>query len=120
MFVFFGWEKEQKSVDLTLKCYCYRCQRTQMWHASKEVEWISLYMIKTIPFLSHHYFTCFRCHEQIKLDWIHSRKISKPDQHAILIEYIENRQIADKTEVQKQYLKSRRDATQIRDRDVGS
>jgi hypothetical protein len=33
-----------------------------------------------------------------------------PYHHEVLIEYIEDYQIADKTEVQKQYLKSIRDA----------
>jgi hypothetical protein len=108
MFVIFGWNKETKPVDATLSCYCYRCQRKREWQCWKATEWIMLYMMKTIPFLSHHFVACSICNEQIKLDWLHARKYGKAGQEEVVASFVEVRQLVNKTEVQKRFLQSKR------------
>ena len=108
MFVIFGWDKETKPVDARLSCYCYRCQRRREWQCWKEVEWISLYMMKTIPLLSHHFVACSICDEQNKLDWRHARKYGRAGQEAVVASFVESLQLANKTEVQKRFLQAKR------------
>ena len=51
MFIIFGWVKEVKEVGPALDCHCYRCQRKRTWEHWKEIEWVSFFLIKTIPFI---------------------------------------------------------------------
>jgi hypothetical protein len=80
MFIIFGWVKEVKEVGPALDCHCYRCQRKRTWEHWKEIEWVSFFLIKTIPFIYKTYVVCEGCREPIWLDWAHSRLLRDRNQ----------------------------------------
>jgi len=108
MFIIFGWVKEVKEVAPALDCHCYRCQRKRTWEHWKEIEWVSFFLIKTIPFIYKTYVVCEGCREPIRLDWAHSRLLRDRNQWPRLAQFIEEHQLAQKSEVQRNFLQAQR------------
>jgi hypothetical protein len=114
MIVMFGWVKERRAVGSGLTCYCYRCQRARDWEHWKETEWVSFFMIKTIPFLSKNFVVCTACREPIELDRKSSRQLGPAGNHSELAKHLEEHQLAQKSEVQRRFLQSHREQAQDR------
>jgi hypothetical protein len=106
--IIFGWVKEAKEVGPALDCYCYRCQRKHPWEYWKETEWVSFFMIKTIPFLSKSYVVCGACRQPIKLDSMRLRQLGRKEQLPNLAEFIEEHQLLGKNAVQRNFLFAQR------------
>ena len=108
MLMLFGWTKETKEVGQALDCYCYRCQRTRPWEHWKETEWVSFFLVKTIPFMSKNYVVCGACREPIALDRQKVKLIGAATGSSQLADFLDERQLEGKTPVQRGYLLSQR------------
>ena len=108
MFFVIGWAKEVKEIGPAIVCHCYRCQRKRTWEHWKEIEWVKLYFIKIIPFIYKTYVVCEGCREPIQLDWVRWRWLGDRNRWPQLAQAIENRQLARKTEFQRNFLLEQR------------
>ena len=109
MFVMFGWVKDAKEIGSAVRCYCYRCQRVRPWECWKETEWVSFFMVKTIPFLSKTHVVCAACREAFQLDAQRARQLGIATELSRFAEHLENLQLAGKSEVQRAFLKAQRE-----------
>lgn len=108
MFVVFGWLKETRPVRPLLDCYCYVCQRGTSWELWRETEWVTLFRMRTLPFLSKDSLACSRCGDEAPLARPHSQRLQSGDALADAPGFLENHQFASKTEVQRNFLRSSR------------
>lgn len=115
MFVVFGWLKEAKEVGNGLACHCYRCQRKRTWEHWRETEWVSFFAIKTIPFLSKSHVVCSACRESISLNADQSRSLGIEERLPHLVKFVEEHQLSQKSEVQRNFLLSQREQSQSRE-----
>jgi hypothetical protein len=109
MFVMFGWVKDVKELDAGVRCYCYRCQRMRQWACWKETEWVSFFMVRTIPFLSKTHAVCAACREALQLDARRARQLGTAADLPALAGHLEELQLAGKTEVQRRFLLAQRE-----------
>ena len=109
MFVMFGWVKDARELGAPVRCYCYRCQRMRHWECWKETEWVSFFMVKTIPFLSTTQVVCGACREAFKLDARRARQLGIASELPRLGEHLEDLQLAGKSAVQRGFLKAQRE-----------
>ena len=115
LFVMFGWVKEAKEMGPALSCHCYRCQRRRSWEHWKETEWVSFFTIKTIPFLSKSHVVCSACRESIALNAEQSRSLGVEESQPRLAKFLEEHQLSQKSEVQRNFLLSQREQGQSRE-----
>jgi len=115
VFIIFGWVKETKEVGNGLSCYCYRCQRTRAWDHWKQTEWVSLFMVKLIPLIGKSHLVCSGCREGIAIDGPRTRDLGVKDRHGRLAEFLEDKQLANKSAVQKNYLLAQREQGRSRE-----
>lgn len=108
MFVMFGWLKETRPVKPLLECYCYVCQRSTSWELWRETEWVTLFRVRTLPFLSKDSLACGRCGNGAALARAHSQRLQKGEALAEAPAFIEGHQFASKSEVQRNFLRSTR------------
>jgi hypothetical protein len=118
MIVMFGWVKDRTEVGRALSCYCYRCQRTRDWEHWRETEWISFFMIRTIPFLRTNFVVCSACREPIQLDSVRSRQLKSTSGLSDLASFLEAHQLSQKSEVQRRFLLSHRQQTESREKNA--
>ena len=115
MLVIFGWVKEATELGAALSCYCYRCQRQRTWEHWKETEWVSFFMVKTIPFLSKTHLVCGGCREAVLLDGARSNMLAKPEQLPQLAGFLEEHQLAGKNPLQRSFLQAQREQSLARE-----
>jgi hypothetical protein len=115
MFVMFGWVKDAREVGAPVRCYCYRCQRMRPWERWKETEWVSFFMVKTIPFLSSTHVVCGACREAFKLDARRARQSGAAEELPEFTAHLEDLQLANKSEVQRGFLKAQRQQRETAD-----
>jgi len=108
MLIVFGWVKEAKEMGTALDCYCYRCQRKRSWEHWKETEWVSFFMIKTIPFLSKNHVVCAACRQPIELDRVRLKQLGSMEQLPNIAEFLEEHQLLEKSEIQRTFLRAQR------------
>jgi len=108
MFVVFGWVKDAKEIGSAVRCYCYRCQRVRQWECWRETEWVSFFMVKTIPFLSKTHLVCAACREAFQLDAQRARQLGIATERFPFADHLESLQLAGKSEVQRAFLKAQR------------
>jgi hypothetical protein len=108
MIVIYGWLKEKRPIKAVLNCYCYVCQRTEAWHVVRETEWVTFFGMRTIPFMSKDSLACGRCEDETPLDRAHSAGLLRGDETAKSIAFVEEFQLASKSEVQRNFLLSMR------------
>lgn len=116
MFVIFGWEKTQESLGNVASGYCYHCRKHRAWIIGKETEWVRLYGIRTIPFLSKYHFVCEKCNDdipigrselgQVKRAMGEKGSINGTEIHRALMERIKAQQLAGKTELQLKWIQA--------------
>ncbi|MDR3479903.1 MAG: hypothetical protein P4L91_04240 [Burkholderiaceae bacterium] len=114
MLIMFGWVKEAKEVGPALDCYCYRCHRKRTWEHWKETEWVSFFTIKTIPFLSKTHVVCGGCREPVQLDRERANFLANREHLPRLAVFLEERQLAGKSEVQRNYMRAQREQNESR------
>jgi hypothetical protein len=108
MFIVIGWAKEVKESGPAIDCYCYRCQRKRRWEHWKEIEWVKLYFIKVIPFIYKTYFVCEACREPVQLDWVRWWWLGDRNRWPQLVQFVDDRQLARKSESQRNFLLEQR------------
>lgn len=108
MFVIFGWLKDAREVGPGLDCYCYTCQRARPWEHWRVTEWVTFFDIRTIPFLWRNHVVCAGCRQAIQLDGQQSRKLQHKAQWPSLVHFLEQHQLAKKSELQRNFLLSQR------------
>jgi len=106
--IIFGWLKEKRAVKTVLQCYCYVCQRESEWAVLRETEWVTLFAMKTLPFLSKESLACRRCGDEATLDKAKARELLKGASMPGMIQRLEAEQLASKSEVQRNFLLSAR------------
>ncbi|WP_392552954.1 hypothetical protein RHO13_03915 [Orbus wheelerorum] len=106
MFIIFGWEKEEYDKINFTQCYCYNCSEVKRWVLHTEVEWVSFFAIKTVPFLIKRNVYCERCGDSINIANLKYMSLNKSP--ALIIDYIECTQFAKKNDTQKSYLIEKR------------
>jgi hypothetical protein len=110
MFVVYGWRKEAQPIKQVVDCYCYVCQRHTAWHIWRESEWVTLFGMKTLPFVSRDALVCARCEDALSVPKRESRQLLSGDGAAKAVASIERHQLASKTEVQRNFLLAARSA----------
>lgn len=113
MFIIFGWQKEAQNFTQFNACYCYNCADIKQWILYVETEWVSFFGIKTIPFLTKRNVYCERCGDI--LDFPNRQYLAIKNNPESIAHYIENSQLAKKTEIQRKYLIEKRQETHKRD-----
>jgi hypothetical protein len=108
MFIVIGWAKDVKESGPAIDCYCYRCQRKRRWEQWKEIEWVKLYFIKVIPFIYKTYFICEACREPVKLDWVRWWWLGDRNRWPQLVQFVDDRQLAQKSDYQRNFLLEQR------------
>ena len=108
MFVMFGYARQVRQLAPVLRCHCYRCQRERPWELWKETEWVSFFMIRTIPFVSRTTLVCPTCGSELKVPAAQSRRLEARQDVRELTHAYEEAQLADKNEVQRTWLRSQR------------
>jgi hypothetical protein len=106
MFIIFGWVKEAKAVRPVVDSYCYHCQRQRTWDLWRETEWVSFFAVKTIPFLWKNFIVCGGCDDTIQLDDARYRQLAEETPSAELIAFLEEHQLSQKNELQRNFLRS--------------
>jgi hypothetical protein len=117
MFVVFGWEKSFKPAESLLKTHCHRCNNESSWRIWNETEWVSLFFVKVLPFLTKYHLACEVCRDAVPLDsktvkGARNRRQLSPDEsralHDSLVKRIEDHQYGGMTEGQRRYYKETR------------
>jgi len=108
VFVVFGWLKENRPLREVLDAYCYVCQRTSSWALWRETEWVTLFGMRTLPFLSKDAIACAHCGDHSPLERAHAADLLKGEQLQRTRAFLEEFQLASKTEVQRNFLRSTR------------
>ena len=109
MLVIFGWTKERSAVGRALKCYCYRCHRQRDWEHWEETEWVTFFLIKTIPFMSKNFVVCTACRQAIEIGRKAVAHLRKPVLRGQLADVLEEEQLLHKTESQRRFLLATRE-----------
>jgi zinc-ribbon family len=117
MIILFGWEKKGTRVRPLLDTHCYRCKRQTTWDWYRITEWVTFFFIRVLPFKDEHLVVCANCGDQLLLDKNEARGIKKlknlaPTEsqtlHDKLVKRLEDHQLADKSDTQREFLKSQR------------
>lgn len=117
MFLIFGWGKETKHEKSLLNTYCYHCNNNSTWELCSETEWATFFYFKTIPFLKKYFIVCSSCRDEFNLNKKISKGVTRLSKlsetkskqlHDYLVSELENYQLSNKTERQKEYIKSMR------------
>ena len=111
MFVIFGWEKTLKPIESLITTNCYHCDNISGWSLWKEIEWLSLFFIKVLPFMSKYHLSCDICNSSLVLDKkiatsALNKKYRNDALHSELLSKIEKHQFPDLTEGQITFKKA--------------
>ncbi|HEY6094791.1 MAG TPA: hypothetical protein VIU93_07540 [Gallionellaceae bacterium] len=115
MFIIFGWVKEAKQASHVVDNYCYHCQRKRTWNLWRETEWVSFFAVKTIPFLWKNFIVCGGCNDTIRLSESHYRQLADGAPANEVAAFLEEQQLSQKNELQRNYLRSIRAQGERRD-----
>lgn len=114
MIVIFGWVKEAKPVRQVAESYCYHCQKKRPWELWRETEWVSFFAVKTIPFLWKNFVVCSGCRDAVHLNDARYREVETGRPSGELAAFLEEHQLSQKTEVQRNFLLSIRAQNETR------
>ena len=104
MIIIFGWLKETQRIRPAIRSYCYHCQKRATWHLWRETEWVSFFAVKTVPFLWKNFLVCEGCEDSFPLDRSRYVQLSSPQMQALIAGALEEKQLAPKNEVQRNFL----------------
>jgi hypothetical protein len=113
--VIFGWQKQHKPLGAVGKLYCFECKRAIPWEAVADAEWVTLFLLRVLKFISRHHLCCTGCGAVLQLsatefkqvDAVMRRRdsIAGSAIHAALGERIERMQLAGKTPTQVKFIR---------------
>ena len=122
MIIIFGWQKIAEPLEIAFENFCINCQKNTEWVDYEEAEWVSFFGVKTIKFKSTRFIHCAGCCDELDLSREALKKLNQlydeKDQEAkdwILAGFstlIEEHQLASKTETQKAFIRSMREANE--------
>jgi hypothetical protein len=87
------------------------------WDWYRLTEWFTAFFVPLLPTTSEHFLVCTGCHDQLKLQPDEAQGAKQLSQlsaiesnalHDKIVQRIEERQLADKTETQRDFLRSQR------------
>lgn len=108
MIIVFGWLRENRPVRPLFDCYCYVCQRSSSWELWRETEWVTLFGMRTLPFLSKDSLACSRCGDHTPLERQHSHELQSGLALSDAAGFVERYQLKGKSDVQRNFLLSAR------------
>jgi hypothetical protein len=117
MIIIFGWTKKGKRERPLLDTHCYQCRRQTTWDWFRLTEWITGFFVPLLPIGSQHFLVCSTCHDQLELQAAETRGIKQlkhlpasesKQLHDRLVQRLEAYQLADKSETQREFLKTQR------------
>ena len=118
MFIIFGWENKSGLVRIAFREHCHRCQASRQWGHFQDSQWISFFFIPMIPIKHKHYLVCEGCNDTLELNAKAVKmlkrlaKTNDAETRNWIVQgfssLIENHQLADKTEVQREYIRASR------------
>jgi hypothetical protein len=106
--VIYGWLKEAKEIGAAPFFYCFRCQRKRTWEHWRETEWVTFFAVKTVPFLWKNHAVCGACRQPLPLNGDDMQLLRDKAQWPSLVTALEERQLADKNEIQRKFLLAQR------------
>jgi len=122
MIIIFGSTNKGKRERSLLDTYCYQCKHETTWDWYRLTEWITGFFVPLLPTTSEHFLVCTGCHDQLKLQPDEAQGIKHLNQlpahdsktlHDKIVRRLEERQLANKTETQREFLiNQRRESTQ--------
>ena len=117
MIIIFGSTNKGKRERSLLDTYCYQCKLETTWDWYRLTEWITAFFVPLLPTTSEHFLVCTGCHDQLKLQPEEAQGVKHLNQlaageskalHDKIVRRLEERQLADKTETQRDFLRSQR------------
>lgn len=117
MIIIFGWTHKGATVRPLIDTHCYPCRRTTTWEWYRVGEWMTLFFLRVLPVRSDYYLVCRGCRDNLKLSADEVSGVKRLSQlsadesqslHDKLVKRLEDHQMADKTETQREFLKNRR------------
>ncbi|HTE40615.1 MAG TPA: hypothetical protein VK629_07290 [Steroidobacteraceae bacterium] len=117
MLIVFGTAHKGKRVRPLLDTYCFPCKRDVTWEWYRLTEWLTAYFIRVLPVKNEYFLVCGACGDRMSLTKDEATGIQKlsaltPDEsislHDSLVARLETHQLQDRTETQREYLKSQR------------
>lgn len=117
MIVVFGWQKTFAPRESLLKTHCHHCNNEVSWRIWHETEWVSLFLVRVLPFLRKYHLACEVCRDSVPLDAKTTRRArnrgaldpaASRELHDSLIKLIEDHQYGGMTEGQRRYYRETR------------
>jgi hypothetical protein len=117
MIFIFGLTSKGATDRPLLDTHCYECKRSMTWDLFRDTEWMSAFFVRLLPIKSDYYLRCQGCHESLALSPDEVKGVKQLDSmapeeskalHDKLVQRLETQQLSDKTETQREYLKSQR------------
>jgi hypothetical protein len=117
MIFIFGIAYKSKRERPLLDTHCYTCSRVTTWDWYRVGEWFSLFFVALLPVKDEHFLLCSSCGDRLQLTANEARGVKNLKQlapaesqslHDHLVQRLEDLQLADKTQTQREYLKSKR------------
>jgi|GEM_PF-3314865 len=116
MIILFGWNKNAERLGEVCTAYCYDCQKEVPWEVGRVTEWVSFFAVPTIPFKREHFIFCGKCGDDFELSkkefknvhsiMCHSDAIDHTSVKDALFKTIEQKQLAEKSEIQMRWIKA--------------
>lgn len=118
MFFVFGWEKTFKPAESLLRTHCHNCNKDTPWRVWRETEWVSLFFVRLLPFLTKYHLACDSCRDALAVDtellrMARARHRLSDERsghlHDEIVKRIQDRQLGGLTEGQRRYYQNVRD-----------
>jgi hypothetical protein len=118
MFIVFGSAKTFRQQESLLKSHCHHCNSDVSWRIWHETEWVSLFFLRLIPFVTKYHIACEVCRDSLPLDSKTCRAArhraaldarASRELHDELVKRIEEHQYGGMTEGQRTYYKRTRE-----------
>jgi hypothetical protein len=117
VFVIFGWQRTFNPRESLLRTHCHRCKNEVAWRIWHETEWVSLFLVRLLPFLTKYRLACEICRDSVPLDArtcrrARNRRALDPNAsrelHDSLVKLIEDHQYGGMSEGQRRYYRQTR------------
>jgi hypothetical protein len=116
MWIIFGWKKIETPLGEIGATRCFDCQRDSQWLVWNVAEWVTFSELKVFRFVHKHELQCGGCATTLSLRRAEFRQIDRymrqqgsiegTQIHAALSVRIETQQLATKTPLQLQFIRS--------------
>lgn len=120
MIIIFGTAHKSKRERPLIDTYCFECKRPTTWDWYKVTEWMSAFFIPVLPIRDEHFLVCSHCGDQLQMNKEEANGVKCRAEltaaesrllHDRLVDRLETHQLAEKSDTQREYLKSQRQRT---------